>query len=220
MNRQPKEPIMAENQENNPQVRKYAKVMTVVMVIFIAMLCGTVIHNRNKKREEMREKEQARREMRGNMFGQYVIQDTRNWVLQNMDEDKINAAAEAYRTDSAGFNSEMGRLSQDSTKYARAIFRDAGLINALDDVKKKEVSFQDAMDYIDSQESTRTYTKKKSVVYVEHDGQGGFVAWNEFVPGDTVVEYNRSPARILKINKRHLRNISLDLATHRAGKRR
>ena len=211
---------MAENQGNNPQVRKYAKVMTVVMAIFIAALCGTVIHNRNKKREEMLEKEKARREMRGNMFGQYVIQDTRNWVLQNMDEDKVNAAAEAYRTDSAGFNSEMGKLTQDSTKYAKAIFRDAGLINGLDDVNKKEVSFQDAMDYIDSQKSTITYTKKKSIVCVEHDGQGGFVAWNEFVPGDTVVEYNRSPARIMKINKRHLRNISLDLATRRAGKRR
>lgn len=211
---------MAENQENNKGVHKYAKVMTIVMLIFIAALCGTVIHNRNKKREEMREKEQARREMRGNMFGQYVIQDTRNWVLQNMDEAKINAAAAEYHKDSANFNSEMGRLSQDSTKYANAIFRDAGLINALDDVKKKEVSFQDAMDYIDSQKPTITYAKKKSVVYVEHDGQGGFVAWNEFVPGDTVVEYNRSPARIMKINKRHLRNISLDLATRRAGRRR
>lgn len=211
---------MAENQKNNPQVRKYAKTMTVVMVIFIAVLCGTVIHNRNKKRDEMLEKEQARREMRGNMFGQYVIQDTRNWVLQNMDEANINATAAEYHKDSADFNSEMGRLSQDSTKYAKAIFRDAGLINALDDLKKKEVSFQDAMDYIDSQESTHTYVKEKSVVYVEHDGQGGFVAWNEFVPGDTVVEYNRSPARIMKINKRHLRNISLDLATRRAGRRR
>lgn len=200
---------------------KYSSAKSTVIVMFICLLIGNIAYNtqERKARKAAQEQEILRKKQRGDDFANYIINDTRKWVVKNQDEDKIMQYIAEYQADPDKYNAKIDSLIQDSTKYANAIFRDAGIINFLDTLPNY-ASFREAMAYVNSQTTEHKYVEKKSTVQVEPDGQGGVVAWSEFVPGDTIVEYNRTPARILKINKRHLRNISLELAMRRQGKNR
>ena len=211
---------MSENQNNKPIYRKYAKTMTVVMIVFVSLLFGTVIHKGSKNREQNK-KEKARQEQRGIDFGNYIINDVKNWVSQNLKDQNIKLAAQEYAQDSQQYDKGINKLVKDSTKYAKAIFRDAGVINKIDDLEQRTISFEEAMQYVNSQPAEYFVPRQKTVLDVECDGFGNPVVSSEYVKtGDTISIPNKCPARIIKINKRHLRNLSLELATRRAGRGR
>ena len=173
------------------------------------------ITEKNKKKQETEIRKQ-----RSDDFANYIISDTKDWVLANLNDNNINVASQKYNTDSVLFNHQMDTLIMDSTKYADAIFRDARIITYLDQEKNKLVPLSAAMDYVDSQKMYRQVVKYKEYHSLEYDGFDGFYTLIEREPVDTIVEYNQTPARILKINKKHLRDVSLDLATRRVAKTR
>lgn len=171
-----------------------------------------------KKRGNEKRQEKARQEQRGKDFANYIINDVREWVPQNMNNQDIEYAAREYKANPQQYDNTMKSLVKDSTKYAKAIFRDAGVINKLDDLEQRTISFEEAMQYVNSQPAEYFVPRQKTVLDVECDGFGNPVVSSEYVKtGDTISIPNKCPARIIKINKRHLRNLSLELATRRAG---
>jgi len=198
-----------------------SKHLDIKIALCVVLACGIalgIIDHRYKKQEK--QKEIARQEQRGKDFANYIIEDTQKWVAENQDVDKITQQAQEYINNPTEYDEQINKLVQDSTKYANAIFRDAGVINNLDLVQKRTVPFEEAIEFINAQKPEYPSVRKKPELHIEYDGFGEMISWVEYVPKDTIVEYNTSPARIMKINKRHLRNISLDLATRRAGRRR
>ena len=207
---------MSENKKQSNHDTKW--LIAIVVLVFVVFYGGAGIESR--KYEKRQKQEKMRQEQRGDMFARYIIEDIKNRVdLQNIDDKQIDFFAYEYKFDSVLYNKKMDGLIQDSIKYANAIFRDAGMINLLDkDNNNVNISFEDAMKYIDSQQSIHQVVKQKNEIRVEHDDQGTFFAWSESVPGETIVEYNRSKARIIKINKCHLLNLSQELAMRRIAR--
>lgn len=205
---------MSKEQHNQSPYRKYAKTRTFVMIVFISLLLGGVIH----KCSENRKKTKAHQEQRSKDFADYIICNIRNSVQEDIKYADIINAAKEYNQDSMAYKTYFAQLRQDSIKYADAIFRDAIMINDLDNLQKKSVSFADALEYVNSQPAEYHIQKTEPYFHMDHDGFGGINVWTEYIPTDEVIiEPNNSPARIIKTNKMHLTKISLELATRRLG---
>ena len=199
---------------------KYATPMTVVMIVFMSLLVGLGNYKFGQHLQK-RKQNKARQEQRGKDFANYIISDIRNSVKENVNDTNIVNAAKEYKQDSVAYKAHFAQLRQDSTKYADAIFRDAIIINGMDKLQKTSIPFEEALEYVNSQPAEYHVQKTKTYIHTEHDGFGGFNVWTEYVPTDEVIiEPNNSPARIIKINKRHLTRISLELATMRMGMQR
>ena len=211
---------MSKKPDNQTTCRWYARTMTVVMVVFISLLLGGVIYRGSNKREQ-KQKAKARQEQRGKDFADYIICNVRNSVQENINDTDITNAANEYARDSMAYSAHFAQLVKDSTKYANAVYRDAIMINNLDKSQKKQVSFEEALEYVNAQPATYRVKKTKTYIHTDYDGFGEVTVWTEYIPTDEVIiETNNSPARIIKINKRHLTRISLDLATRRSGMQR
>ena len=188
--------------------------LAVIIALFVILYGGAAIESRmyeNKLKQKAECKEQRRLD-----FAKYVIEDTKNWVAQNQDTARINQAVKEYKANPIEYNAKIATLIADSTKYADSVFSNARAINFMEDT----ISFQDALLYVDSQQPIHSVTKTKTVYNLEHGGFGEFVVVAEDVSDGTVIEPNRTFAWFLKNNKKHLRDISLELKHLRVGKRR
>lgn len=207
---------MSQKQHNH----RYATPMTVGMIVFISLLMGLGVYKFDQHLQK-RKQNKARQEQRGKDFANYIISDVRNYVQENINDTDIMNAAKEYNQDSVAYKAHFAQLRQDSTKYADAIFRDAIIINGMDKLQKTSIPFEEALEYVNSQPAEYHVQKTKTYIHTEHDGFGGFTFWTEYIPTDEIIiEPNNSPARIIKINKRHLARISLELAIRRMGMQR
>ncbi|MBO4582511.1 MAG: hypothetical protein J5714_00440 [Alphaproteobacteria bacterium] len=173
-----------------------------------------------KEQEETQKKleqvEKARQAQRAHDFADYIIKDTRDYVVQNTSKRSVREAAENYNFDSSFWDSYIQDLVKDSTKYANEIYRDAWCINNL----SPNVSFETGIKYIDGQEALVVGPKYEAEYNMGVSHGEEVIKSVEYVPtGKTEVKgSNKSAAYKMKVNKRHLKEISLDLARLRAGR--
>ena len=228
------------------QKRKDAKLLAIVIAALLVMLGGAELHKNVSEKKAQRKLEQ-RNAARGQDFANYVFDDVKTYVLQNMpSQRKINAEAAHYDPDYQ--DSHIQHLVQDSTKYADAIVRDAPVvISGLDGTRIYEytmpgdkkptvetlsksfrttlrengdtyTSFDKAMEHIQSQQALITGPEYRLEPWSEEEG--GLRRGYEHVPtGKTIVKgSNTSESYKMKINIGHLKEICKELAYARAVK--
>ena len=188
--------------------------LAMIVVLFVFLYGGMAIemHVGNKKQQ----KKDAFQEQRRVDFAAYVIEDTKNWVAQNMDTTKINKRAKEYNANPVEYNANTAILMADSIKCVDSVFHNACAIKNMGE----KISFEDAMAKVDSQQPIHPVVKTKKIYVPEHVGFGDFIIIEDEVPVCTVMEPNYSFEWYLKNNKKHLRDISLELATRRVAKTR
>jgi len=203
---------MSDNKKRMDKDTKGCLAMIVALFVFLYGGMAIEMHVAEKKQQ----RRDAYQEQRRIGFATYVIEYTKNWVAQNMDTTKINKMAKEYRANPVEYDAKMVTLAADSTKCADSIFYNARAIKNMGDT----ISFEAAMVNVDSQQSMKPVVKTKKIYVPEHVGFGDFIIIEDEVPVCTVMEPNYSFEWYLKNNKKHLQDISLDLATRRAAKTR
>ena len=222
------------------------KAAIIALAVLLGVFLGVALYAEHEENRAMRKLEQ-RNAARGQDFADYVFDDVKTYVLQNQPSQReIARAARGYNPEFQ--DKRINGLVQDSTKYANAIVRDApAIIAKLDGTyineytqpgQKKPIkytddksfrltlrengntytSFDKAMRYVQNQQTLITGPEYRLEISPEEDG--GLRRGYEQVPtGRTIVKhYNTSPAYKMKVNIKHLREISKALAYARAVK--
>ena len=230
---------------NSEQRRDLALILVVCAGLAGFWGVGSVCKNVSEKKAQ-RKLEQRNAE-RGQAFANYVFDDVKTYVLQNMPTQReINSELRYY--DPKYQDNHIQYLVQDSTKYADAIVRDAPIVIAgLDGTAIYEyrepgtnklvkytpeksfrtalkkhgdtyTSFESAMNNIQSQQALITGPEYRLEPWPEEEG--GLRRGYQHIPtGRTIVKgSNTSEAYKMKINIEHLRDISKSLAYARAVK--
>jgi preprotein translocase subunit SecG len=171
-----------------------------------------------KEKEEAQKKleqvEKERQAKRAHDFADYIIEDVRAYAIPS--KRSIREWCENYKFDPGYWDGRIQDLVSDSTKYANAIYRDAWCIQKL----HPNISFEAALKWIDEQSSVVVGPKYEAEYNMGVSHGEEVIKSVSYVPsGKTEVKgSNHSAEYKMKVNKRHLKEISLKLAQLRAGR--
>lgn len=176
------------------------------------------VDKKAKEQEEAQKKleqvEKERQAKRAHDFADYIIEDVRAYAIPS--KRSIREWCENYKFDPGYWDGRIQDLVSDSTKYANAIYRDAWCIQKL----HPNISFESALKWIDEQSSVVIGPKYEAEYNMGVSHGEEVIKSVSYVPsGKTEVKgSNHSAEYKMKVNKRHLKEISLKLAQLRAGR--
>lgn len=175
---------------SNKLTKNEIKLLGTVMAPFAAILItlGALCYPAEKEKANQRQEEE-RKEVRAKQFAEYIVSEVSK-AAQN--PELSNWSIEYYKRDPKGAERLMKELEADSTKYADAIFRDAGAaLIGVGDRSDNVLTFQEA---------------------------AARLAQHGFEPmGPGPVSYT-GVAHRLDVNRKHLKDTSLELAAIRKAK--
>ncbi len=193
-----------------------------VFLLFAASFGGLIwlAKAEKKAREQERVKQQienaekAKQAQRAHDFADYIIEDVRAYATPS--KHSIREWCETYKDAPNYWDGRIQDLVSDSTKYANAIYRDAWCIKKLN----PNISFEAALKWIDEQSSVVIGPKYEAEYNMGVSHGEEVIKSVSYVPsGETEVKgSNQSAEYKMKVNKRHLKEISLKLAQLRAGR--
>jgi hypothetical protein len=215
------------NEEERKQKEKLKEKQNLKKFAFflLALLAITAsyAHFDKKKAKEKEKQEQLQKDKRAQEFADFIFDDVESWVSKNKNKESLQWAIKWYKENPKEYNKYIERLAADSAKYADAILRDAGsVIEFLDKRHNKNVSFKEAMQYIENQEALITGPVYKGVTRKGgHHGEEVVAGIDYVDTGKREVKgSNQSPARKIKINKKHLQETEQSLKFARTAKGR
>ncbi len=175
---------------SNKLTKNEMKLLGTVLAPFVAIVLalGAISYPAEKEKENQR-KEEERKEVRAKQFAEYIVAEASRAAKDPALSDWI---IEYYKRDPKGAERTLKALEADSTKYADAIFRDAGLaLIGVGDRDDNVLTFQEA---------------------AERLAQHGFEPMG---PGPIS---NTGVAHRLDVNRKHLKDTSMELAAMRKAK--
>lgn len=198
-----------------------ARKVVLGLAAFAVLLigCGTYFSKREAKREaqqkEIEDAKKAKEAQRAHEFADYVIADVREYAFGNKTKQAVREAVAIYEYDPKFWNGYIQELVADSTKYANAIVRDSWVINKL----SPTISFHGALKWVDDQSALVVGPKYRAEYNMGCSHGEEVIASVDYVPtGETEVKgSNKSAEYKMKVNRRHLKEISTKLAIYKAA---